>query len=103
MSCYDKPDRRYDPREKGYGHSGQWRSAFRQRMSLDEAREYVDKDSPYMILGVPEGSAWTIIKSAYRRMASKWHPDVCKLPEAETMMKRINGAFMILEDQFGKA
>ena len=37
----------------------------------------------YKILHISENSTQEEIKSAYRRLARKWHPDVNKAPEAE--------------------
>jgi hypothetical protein len=38
------------------------------------------------------------IKSAYRRMARQWHPDVCKEPDADERFKVINEAYQTLSD-----
>jgi DnaJ-class molecular chaperone len=91
----------YDTSE-GYGSPYQWRASFQARMSPEEAREILAEQSPYTILNIPPHAAWSEIKTAYRRMASKWHPDVCRLANAEEEMKRINAAFTTLELQFGK-
>ena len=38
----------------------------------------------YEILGIEKNASKDEIKSAFRKMARKWHPDVNKAPEAET-------------------
>lgn len=38
------------------------------------------------------------LKTAYRRAAFKWHPDLNKAPEAEKMIKKFNDAFEFLHD-----
>ena len=38
------------------------------------------------------------LKSAYRRMARQWHPDVCKEPNATEMFQNINLAYETLKD-----
>lgn len=54
----------------------------------------------YAILGVPKNAAEKDIKSAYRKLARKWHPDANpKNPkEAEERFKEISEAYEVLGD-----
>lgn len=53
----------------------------------------------YEILGVKRGASETEIKSAYRKLARKLHPDVNKTKEAEQKFKDINEAYEVLSDK----
>ncbi|MBD5605577.1 MAG: J domain-containing protein [Candidatus Eremiobacteraeota bacterium] len=54
----------------------------------------------YKILGVPKGAAEKDIKSVYRKLARKWHPDANpgKAKEAEEKFKEISEAYEVLGD-----
>ena len=52
----------------------------------------------YEILGVKREATAAEIKSAYRKLARKYHPDVNKTPEAEAKFKDINEAYEVLGD-----
>lgn len=52
----------------------------------------------YEILGVKRGASEAEIKSAYRKLARKYHPDVNKTKEAEEKFKEINEAYEVLGD-----
>lgn len=53
----------------------------------------------YDILGVSRDADSNAIKSAYRKLARKYHPDVNKTKEAEEKFKDINEAYEVLSDK----
>jgi curved DNA-binding protein len=53
----------------------------------------------YEILGVKKGADEKEVKSAYRKLARKYHPDVNKSPEASQKFKDINEAYEVLSDK----
>ena len=56
-------------------------------------------DDPWSILGVSRSATNKEIKSAYKRLAKEWHPDVNKSPEAEERFVDIAEAYQILTDE----
>jgi molecular chaperone DnaJ len=65
----------------------------------------------YEILGIPRNSSMEDIKTAFRKLARQFHPDVSKEKDAEERFKEINEAYGVLSDpqkrarydQFGRA
>lgn len=52
----------------------------------------------YEILGVPRDASQEDIKKAYRALAKKYHPDVCKEPDANEKFAEIQVAYDCLSD-----
>src|ERR1700691_5114238 len=55
---------------------------------------------PYEVLGVPRGASAAAIKSAYRKLAKKHHPDANKNdPKSAARFSELNSANEILGDE----
>ena len=65
----------------------------------------------YDVLGISKGADSKEIKSAFRKLARQYHPDVSQEPDAEDKFKEINEAYEVLSndekraryDRFGHA
>ncbi len=57
----------------------------------------------YEVLGVSRNASEEELKSAFRRLARKFHPDVNDAPDAEEKFKEINEAYGVLSDQEKRA
>ncbi len=57
----------------------------------------------YKILGVERDATEAKIKSAYRKLARQYHPDVNKSPDAVNKFKDINEAYEVLSDKDKKS
>lgn len=52
----------------------------------------------YEVLGVSKSASEDDLKSAFRQLARKYHPDVSDDPDAEEKFKEINEAYAVLSD-----
>lgn len=57
----------------------------------------------YEVLGVSKGASGGDIKSAFRNLARKYHPDVSEENDAEEKFKEINEAYAVLSDDDKRA
>ncbi|XP_028776521.1 chaperone protein dnaJ A6, chloroplastic-like [Neltuma alba] len=74
---------------------GSSQSFFRRKGSRFIVRADVDY---YSVLGVSRNASKSEIKSAYRKLARSYHPDVNKEPGAEQKFKEISNAYEVLSD-----
>lgn len=58
-----------------------------------------DKRDYYDVLGVDKTADEKTIKKAYRKLARKYHPDVCEMPDAEDKFKEVSEAYAVLSDE----
>lgn len=99
-SCKDRGDE-----VTAFGYcNGDWSAIFPEKV-LKLWFEGLDMPSPvgtaatlYAVLGIPQHAEPDTIKSAYRKAAKQWHPDVCREPDASERFKRINEAYGILNN-----
>jgi len=78
---------------------GQWAAVFPEKA----LREWFNADirpdeSPtlYAALGVSAAATADELRTAYRRLARAWHPDVCREPDATEQFRRIQHAYDVL-------
>lgn len=63
----------------------------------------MDKRDYYEVLGISRNASKADIKSAFRNLARKYHPDVNDAPDAEENFKEINEAYGVLSDDDKRA
>ncbi len=61
---------------------------FSRRPAMD-----ISIEDAYVALGIAPGTPAGEVKAAWRRLASRWHPDRNPTAEAAALMQRINGAY----------
>lgn len=98
------PKDRGNGEKSAFGHDGQdWSIIFpelvlRQWFEGDNATVDTNDLTLYGVLSLKRNCAGTDIKSAWRRMAKRYHPDINKDDDAAQMMQRINEAYEVLNN-----
>ena len=85
---------RYGTYEGEYGSAAEWAASFQDAWSGVGAKEIIKDESPWGILGVAAGSTLDEVKSAFRKLIMKNHPD--KGGDAE-LCKKIIAAYTTLQ------
>ncbi|KAK6921279.1 Heat shock protein DnaJ, cysteine-rich domain [Dillenia turbinata] len=75
-----------------------WRSRFVKRVKVVRAAQAQAKSDYYTTLKVSRNASFQEIKSSYRKLARKYHPDLNKSPGAEEKFKDISAAYEVLSD-----
>lgn len=96
---------RGDTERSAFGYAaGAWsvilpESELRRWFGLDVGtRSAPEAATLYQVLNVPKTAAPEEIKSAWRRMARQWHPDVCHEPDAAIQFRHIQEAYELLSN-----
>ncbi|WP_243660394.1 J domain-containing protein [Miniphocaeibacter halophilus] len=83
----------YQGQQQGYGGYGQGSYA---NPLNDFKTKYKESCE---VLGIPEDTNIYEVKTAYRKMAKKYHPDINKDPGATEMFQKINEAYEFLSEE----
>lgn len=86
--------------------NGEWMIVFPEvvmRAWFNEPQSEDIQRNLYSVLGIAQQSSADEIKSAFRRMARQWHPDVCKEDGASERFMRIKEASEVLMDDDKRA
>ena len=66
---------------------------------LRKEHAMANKRDYYEVLGLSKGCSEDDIKSAYRKLAKKYHPDLNKSADGEEKFKEIQEAYAVLSDE----
>lgn len=89
-----KDPSRYGTYDGPYWNDAKYADAFKDAWDRSSAKKTIADESPWAILGIPVGSAFSEIKSAFRKLMLKNHPDLGGDVE---VCKKIIAAYTLLE------
>ena len=99
-----KPKDRGNGDKSAFGHDGnEWSIVFpelvlKRWFEGETATTQTNDFTLYGVLGLKRDCAGTDIKTAWRRMAKRYHPDINRDEDAPEMMQRINEAYEVLSN-----
>lgn len=67
-------------------------------VELSEPHTPAKPQTLYAVLGIKKGADEQAIKTAYRRLARQWHPDVCRESDAKDQFIKLQAAYEVLSD-----
>lgn len=93
-------DNLYGTYEGHRGSTREWRKAFSETLSPEEAQEIIKEASPWDILFVKSDATMDEIRTAYRVLCMQYHPD--KYPDekkawAHDMFIKIEAAYVVMQ------
>jgi len=81
---------------------GDWNAVFPESVLVawfDGTASVASASTLYSVLGVKSVATLDEIKTAHRRLARQWHPDVCQEPDAKERFIEIQHAYEVLKDE----
>ena len=81
--------------------NGAWNAKIPETVLRKWFKQAADVNAPetlYSVLGLAQTATEKEIKSAYKRAARQWHPDVCREENAREMFEKTKDAYAVLSD-----
>lgn len=78
--------------------NGGWNAVFPEAVLRAWFENHVPAGTLYAELGISQDSDAQAIKSAHRRMARQWHPDICRESNAREQFEKIQKAYELLSN-----
>lgn len=98
---------REDGTETAYAWvGGEWAAIFPKAVLLQwfgQTQRPDEAQTLYAVLGVSQDADTATLKTAWRRMARTWHPDVSKEPGSREQFQAIQEAYEVLGDEVKRA
>jgi len=93
-----KERREHEERERQERREHEERERQERTTKENQSNEFENLENPFEILGIPKNATQEEIKTRWRELSQKFHPDKEKAKFATELMKKINWAHDVLED-----